>query len=493
MKKNKIINFKTLKLLRKKNKKIGLCHGVFDIVHKGHLEHLKFAKSKVDLLVVSITSDKFVSKAPHLPINNHNYRASYLTFFDFVDFVYINKKETSENIIKVLKPNVYFKGKDYKKKDITGNLKKEIHLVKKKKGKVIFSKTPMMSSSKITNNSIYEWSPIQKEILKNLAKNNTYQKIINYLDSIKKIDVAVIGEPIIDKYVFGKMYGLTSKDPAISLIKEKQISIAGGVLAVAKILSNFTRSVTLYTYGPVNVLKKIFKKYKNIKVVNLSNDFKIQEKTRFLNSTRYEKIMQITKFKKNHLDKNDIKKAIQIIKKIKKKNLIICDYGIDLFHKEIISSLINLSAKKFLNVQSNSLNLGFNLFTKYTKYNYLSLDEREWQLGLNKPAELTKSISNLSIKKNSILSLTKSKNGSNLIFKKENYHCPTFINKTVDTTGCGDAYFAITSIFIMANASRNILPFVGNAYAGLHSQFFGNERIIDKVKYLKYIKVLLNF
>ena len=86
MKKNKIINFKTLKLLRKKNKKIGLCHGVFDIVHKGHLEHLKFAKSKVDLLVVSITSDKFVSKAPHLPINNHNYRASYLTFFDFVDF-----------------------------------------------------------------------------------------------------------------------------------------------------------------------------------------------------------------------------------------------------------------------------------------------------------------------------------------------------------------------------------------------------------------------
>jgi rfaE bifunctional protein nucleotidyltransferase chain/domain len=493
MKKTKIVDLNFLKSLQKSKNKIGLCHGVFDIIHKGHLQHLKFAKSKVDILVVSITSDKFVNKAPHLPINNQKYRANFLTFLDFIDYVYINNKETSENIIKILKPKVYFKGSDYKKKDITGNLQKEIKLIKKNNGKIMFSNTPLMSSSKITNNSLYEWAPLQKKILRNLSKKNGYEKIDHYLNNIKKIDVTIIGEPIIDKYVFGKMYGLTSKDPAISLIKESQISIAGGVLAVAKILANFTRSVTLYSYGPVKGLKKTFKKYKNVKIVNLSNSIKIQEKTRYLNSTRYEKIMQITKFKKNQFAKNVIKKIKQKIKKIKTNNLVICDYGIDLFDKEIISLINKVRSKKYLNVQTNSLNLGFNLFTKYNKYNYLSLDEREWQLGLNYHSDMINNISKLSFKKNALLSLTKSKDGSNLIYKNENHHCPTFINKTVDTTGCGDAYFAITSIFIMVNAPRTLLPFVGNAYAGLHSQFFGNDRIVGRIKFLKYIKTLLNF
>ena len=44
-----------LKFLRKKNKIIGLCHGVFDLLHVGHIRHFKLAKKKVDFLILSIT------------------------------------------------------------------------------------------------------------------------------------------------------------------------------------------------------------------------------------------------------------------------------------------------------------------------------------------------------------------------------------------------------------------------------------------------------
>ena len=70
----KIVNVKKIVNIKKKNrnKKIILCHGVFDIVHPGHIRHLAYAKTKAEILVVSITSDKFITKGtyrPHVPQN----------------------------------------------------------------------------------------------------------------------------------------------------------------------------------------------------------------------------------------------------------------------------------------------------------------------------------------------------------------------------------------------------------------------------------------
>lgn len=489
----KIINLNNLKKLKKKGKKIGLCHGVFDIVHYGHLQHLINSKNKVDILVVSLTSDKFVKKAPHLPINNQKVRAKFLSHFDFVDFVYINNYVTSENVIRDLKPDFYFKGADYKKKDITGNLSKEIKILKKNKGKIAISNTPTMSSTKISNNTLIDWQPEQKKFLNYFNKKNTYVKTLKYLDSISEHEVDIIGEPIIDEYIFGDMVGLTSKDPAMSVLRKNQKTIPGGVIGFAKIISHFVKRVNLYTYGPQKDLQNFLKKNRNIKLINISKKMIIQKKTRYLNANRYEKIMQITNIFKNKLESKIDNNVLSKLKKNKSKHILICDYGIDLFNKKIIASLENLKKEKMINVQTNSLNHGFNLFNKYQKYSYLCLDEREWKLGFNNHDDVIKNIIDLSNKKKVPLSLTRGKAGSNLIDKNHNYFCPTFINKTVDTTGCGDAYFALTSLMTIVDAEQDLIPFLGNSYAGLHGQFFGNEKIIDKIEFLKYLKTILNF
>ena len=48
--------------IKKRKLKISMCHGVFDLVHPGHIRHLSYAKSKSDKLIVSITSDLHVKK-----------------------------------------------------------------------------------------------------------------------------------------------------------------------------------------------------------------------------------------------------------------------------------------------------------------------------------------------------------------------------------------------------------------------------------------------
>ena len=75
---HKIVSLSDLIKIKKKSiinkKKIVLCHGVFDVLHIGHLKHFKEAKEYGDILIVSITPNKFVNKGPGRPIFNERNR-----------------------------------------------------------------------------------------------------------------------------------------------------------------------------------------------------------------------------------------------------------------------------------------------------------------------------------------------------------------------------------------------------------------------------------
>ena len=79
---------KDLMALRKKfkKKKIGLCHGVFDILHYGHIEHFTEAKKNCDILIVSLTSDEFVRKGPNQPYNSDLKRAAIIQSLEIYIF-----------------------------------------------------------------------------------------------------------------------------------------------------------------------------------------------------------------------------------------------------------------------------------------------------------------------------------------------------------------------------------------------------------------------
>jgi rfaE bifunctional protein nucleotidyltransferase chain/domain len=126
----KIYNIDQLKLkisqLKKERKKIVHCHGVFDLLHVGHVKHFETAKSLGDYLVVTLTSDKYVNKGPSRPIFNQDLRCEFISALSCVDAVCISDYQTSETVIKIIKPNFYFKGPDYKvnKNDKTKNIYK---------------------------------------------------------------------------------------------------------------------------------------------------------------------------------------------------------------------------------------------------------------------------------------------------------------------------------------------------------------------------------
>lgn len=92
--------------------KVVLCHGVFDLLHVGHVRHLQAAKRFGGLLVVTVTPDRYVFKGPGRPVICEADRAEMLAALACVDCVAVNRWPTAVPLIEVLRPAVYCKGDD---------------------------------------------------------------------------------------------------------------------------------------------------------------------------------------------------------------------------------------------------------------------------------------------------------------------------------------------------------------------------------------------
>lgn len=107
---------------RKARRRVVFTNGVFDILHRGHIELLDEAKSFGDILVVGLNSDASVHrlKGPSRPVNNQRDRAIVLLGLRSVDFVCVFAEDTPYGLIDALKPDVLVKGAEYGRRAIVG-------------------------------------------------------------------------------------------------------------------------------------------------------------------------------------------------------------------------------------------------------------------------------------------------------------------------------------------------------------------------------------
>tara|TARA_R110002020_G_scaffold268317_1_gene483519 strand:- start:42 stop:437 length:396 start_codon:yes stop_codon:yes gene_type:complete len=103
--------------------KVIFTNGCFDVIHRGHIELLKYAKSLGDRLVVGLNSDNSIkkNKGPERPINNQADRIAVLESLVFVDDIIIFEEDTPINLIKQINPDIIVKGGDYEKENIVGS------------------------------------------------------------------------------------------------------------------------------------------------------------------------------------------------------------------------------------------------------------------------------------------------------------------------------------------------------------------------------------
>ena len=466
-------------------------HGVFDIIHLGHLEYFKEAKLFGDILIVSVTSDQFVNKGFKRPYFDLKTRMNLLAEFSVIDHVVSSSSPSAVKVIKALKPNYYIKGPDYKIKenDKAKNLTKEHLEVKKYGGELKFTSGRTFSSTKILNNKIDSFKILRQIKKENKLKNiNPLQVLKDYkiaIKNIKKEKTLVIGEIILDNYLYSRPLGTPSKENILSVNYLKKDEYLGGTVPVVQNLSELNKNITFISlYNNNKIKKKIERNLKNKVKTKFFYDpsFKEIQKNRFIDISTNRKFFEYYDFNtteiKNKNILNYLKKNLSKFKKV-----IVCDFGHGLFNREIIQLLEKQSNFLCVNVQTNSGNRGFNLFKKFKKADLMMLDEPEIRLGLSERYIGLDDIlvhKSLSTYKNLIVTLgVKGMVLKNKLKKKNNsFFLPALNNKAIDTLGAGDAAYSYASMFSKNTKNLLLIGLLSSIAAGIKVSILGHENFI---------------
>lgn len=479
-----------------------LCHGTFDLLHIGHIKHLEAARTFGDILVVTVTPDRFVDKGPHRPAFPEGLRAEALAALACIDYVAINEWPTAVETIRLLRPDIYVKGavRHQGPRDHTDAILLEEEAVRAAGGRMELTEEETYSASSLINRFVDVFSPEVKAFLDGFGAKYTAAEIVGQLRAIRDLKILVVGETIIDEYQFCDVMTKSNKDPILAARYLSTERYAGGILAIANHLANFCDHVGLLsmlgdTDSQEDLIAEKLNRSISARFLRRAGSPTIV-KRRFLHEYMAVKLFEIYVMRDDPMDEEEERSVCQALEELLPQYdaVVVADYGHGLLGERAISILCDKARFLAVNCQTNAGNRGFNLISKYPKADYISIDEPEARLETRNPRtdlrELIQTIAQrVSCKR---VLVTWGKKGclaydANLGI----VHIPAFAIRTVDRLGAGDAVLALTAPCAALGAPMDQVAFIGNVVGAEACAIMGNKSAIDSTGLFRHISSLL--
>jgi len=503
-KQNKIMSMNQIVTILKEDKQKGLtivqCHGVFDLIHPGHIRHFREAKSKGDRLVVSITPDRFVNKGPGRPAFPEDLRLESLAALEDIDYVVLNDAPDAVSAIVKIQPDFYVKGIEYSNPadDVTGKISEEARAVESVGGKVYFTDDIVFSSSTLLNRY---FEPLTREVSDFLTKfkaDYTSNDIIKKIEAFSKLKVLVIGDAIVDEYQYTNPLGQSGKGLHMVARCLEKDAFLGGALIIANHVAEFVKEVTLVTavgkncpyanFISQNLDKKVKPRFSYI------SDSKTLVKKRYVmkDGKNLSKLFETYSGYDEMQTQDQIEGITQFLQeKASSFDLVlVCDFGNGFLNDQIVDAISDVPTFLAINTQINSGNRGYNVITKYKRADYISLNEPELRLAAHdRTSKLEGIASDISeIMNCKYLAVTRGVQGV-LCSSVENQPItiPAMTTNAIDRIGAGDSYLAISSLGMSQGCPMVLSAFLGSLAAAMSVQMIGNQESIKKAPLCKYL------
>jgi len=477
-----------------------LCHGVFDVVHPGHLRHLSYAKSKANLLIVSVTSDRHIKKGIYRPHVPENLRALNLAALEMVDFVIIDDSATPLENIRRIRPDFFAKGFEYSGSSLPAATIEESDAVSEYGGKIIFTPGDLVLSS---SRLIEEQAPnlmIDKVISLMQAYDFDFPEIERVLKEFDQIRVHVIGDTIVDTYTETVMIGGQTKTPTISVRYMEAKSYVGGAGIVALHLKSAGAQVTFTTLlgeDPMAQMVETDLKAAGVKVNRITESHRptTQKNAIICNNYRLLKI--------DTLDNTPISNAIskEFAKKVSEVEtdiVVFSDFRHGIFHKQNIADLTATIGQGVFKAADSQVASRWGNISDFVGFDLITPNEREARFSIadqdSTIVPLAGKLYGITQCKNLLLKL--GEKGLIGLAKTDDAEEPrvisldAFSEKVVDPVGAGDALMAYAALTLKVTGSLPMAALVGSLAAACESEKNGNipikrNDILEKLEILK--------
>jgi rfaE bifunctional protein kinase chain/domain len=472
-----------------RDNKVILCHGVFDVVHPGHVRHLAYAKTKADILIASITADHHIKKGVYRPHIPERLRALNLAAFEMVDYVIIDENAKPLENIKNFKPDYFAKGFEYTSGRLPIATQEEADAVAKYGGEMIFTPGDIVYSS----SQFLEMSAPDIQMEKLLAvmhtNNLTFSDLRSTLNKMSGHKVHVVGDTIVDSYTRTNLIGGQTKTPTFSVLYQSQDDYIGGAGIVAQHLSAAGADVTFSTVLGNDSLGEFV--INGLKEAGITYNTVIDATRPTTNKNAIiaggYRLLKIDTLDNRAISDLILDNLLQKIRKTVSDAVVFADFRHGIFNHQTVPLLTEAIPEKVFRVADSQVASRWGNITEFENFDLITPNEREARFALGDQDSTVGALAGTLLEKTSCgllllklgdrgifaLRSPKSSNPADSI-DRNHFSIDSFANNVVDAVGAGDALMAYATLAMLATRNEVIAAILGSMAAACECECDGN-------------------
>jgi rfaE bifunctional protein kinase chain/domain/rfaE bifunctional protein nucleotidyltransferase chain/domain len=468
------------------------CHGCFDIVHPGHVRYLEFASRQGDVLVVTLTGDSEIHKTAQSPYIPQELRAENLAALEFVDHVHIDPSPTAETLLEVLRPDVYVKGREYEGSRDPRFLK-ERAVVEGYGGRVIFSSGEVVFSSTALAAALPPARDLEQSRLALIcARHNVNLAAVTaILERFAGLRVGIVGDIVLDRYVFCDAHDVASEAPMLSLTELEHRDDLGGAAILAQHAAALGAEARLFTSladDADSTQARAALASAGVEVFDLPVRDRLVRKTRYLVDDR--KLLKVEHGSTAPLDSLQEKEMAAALEGSAREldAVIICDFGYGTVTGGLLARVLPCLRANVGTLAADVSGTRGNLL-QYRQVDLLCPTERELRNTLHDFEEGLSSVAYRLLHETQARHLVCTLDKHGLVaFERPSQdpttalwsdrlhsaHFPSFGDRCLDRLGCGDAMLTCATLALAGGASLIQAAYLGNAASAIELGLLGN-------------------
>jgi rfaE bifunctional protein kinase chain/domain len=478
-----------------REKRVIMCHGVFDVVHPGHVRHMLYAKSKADVLVCSLTADKHITKGAHRPHIPQELRAANLAAFEMVDYVVIDMNDKPLANIGVIQPDYFAKGFEYTSAGMPPKTAEEAAIVEGYGGEMIFTPGDIVYSS----SSLINLAPpsVQYEKLQLVMEryNVSFDKLRKTVDAMAGKKVHVVGDTIVDSYTQCAMIGGQTKTPTMSVLFERKLDFVGGAAIVAKHVRAAGADVTFTTVLGKDALHDFV--VEDLAEAGIKANAIVDSTRPTVNKNAIVvggyRLLKVDTLDNRSISDNILNEMTSKVESVETEAIVYSDFRHGIFNRRTIPEFIRVLPSGVYKVADSQVASRWGNITEFQGFDLITPNEREARFALADQDSGVRPLASLLYDKSAckLLMLKLGERGMLVCRGADHeqldsfYVVDSFVEQLVDPVGAGDALLAYSTLSMLVNGDDAVASILGAMAATCECEEDGNAPITPEAMHRK--------